>query len=318
MPRADFERVLVTGGAGFIGSHLAERLLWEGCKVTVLDDFSKGRIANLNKSLGSPNLTVVRGDVNDSPLLSKLLDGVEVVFHEAALVSVQQSLMEPELTHHVNVGGTKNVLQRAIEAGVRRLIFASSAAVYGDSAVLPITEDTPLAPISPYAKSKVEGEKLCAEFRSTYGICTVALRYFNVYGPRSQSGMYSGVINALAQNITRGTRPVIYGDGLQSRDFVHVSDVVQANMLAASRKEACGEIFNVGTGIATTIRQLVEVESAILGGNNNPIDFRQKKPGDVNESKADITRIRRSMGFEPTILLETGLRDYLTSLTGEN
>lgn len=305
----------MTGGAGFIGSHIVDRLVREKVVVTVLDDFSGGTLANLKGAIASGSVTIVNGSINDPNLLRSALKDIDVVFHEAAIVSVQRSISEPELTHHVNIDGTKLMLDLSLHHGVKKFIFASSAAVYGNSATLPRSESTQLSPMSPYANSKLQGERLCQETQILYGLNTIALRYFNIYGSRSTSKLYSGVINAFAEQLLSNQMVTIFGDGKQSRDFINVEDIVNANILA-SAGETAGKIFNVGTGKETTILDLALIESRILlGPDRKPlIDFRPERLGDVKRSYADISLIRESLGFNPKTEFEHGLGNYLKSI----
>ena len=310
-----FFRALVTGGAGFVGSHIVDRLVAENIEVLVLDDFSSGKLSNLGHSQRTGKVKVIKGDINDRDLARSALRDIEVVFHDAAIVSVQRSIAEPELTNRVNIAGTKNMIEACADAGVKRFIFASSSAVYGDSKVLPRTEFSETSPISPYAFSKLEGEIICRQFQELTGIETIALRYFNIYGLRSTAKAYSGVINAMAQKIAANEKPMIFGDGKQSRDFINVSDIVEANILAAISNVSKAQVFNVGTGKQTTILDLVSLESKILLGTTSiDVDFKESLTGDVRHSWADITQIKEKLGFRPRINLENGLQAYLKTI----
>lgn len=309
-----FAKALVTGGAGFVGSHIVDRLVNEDVEVIVFDDFSSGKMLNLEQSLKSNKLKIVKGDINDRQLARTALKDVEVVFHEAAIVSVQRSIQEPEFTNHVNIDGTRNMIEASADIGVKKFIFASSAAVYGDSKAIPRKETAEPAPISPYAFAKLQSEKLCKQLHELTGLETVALRYFNIYGLRSTSKAYSGVINAIAQKLVANEKPIVYGDGKQSRDFVHVSDIVHANILASNSKNGKWKVFNVGTGMETTVLDLVSLESKILlAGGPVEIDYEEARDGDVRQSYADISLIREELGYEPQLSLRDGLRDYLLS-----
>ena len=313
-----FRRALVTGGAGFIGSHIVDRLIREGCQVTVLDDLSTGNLRNLQGSRSS-RLKIVRGDVRNVKLVRDSLQNIEVVFHEAAIVSVQRSIQEPETTQRVNVDGTVNLLKAAADAGVRRFIFASSAAVYGRAKVLPIAETAVPAPISPYGSGKLAAEEHCLEFHRKTELLTTILRYFNVFGPGASSGDYSGVITKFAQKLAKGEQPVIYGRGNQTRDFIYVDDVVKANILAASSTKAEGEIFNVGGGQRVTVNELASLEGRLLFTSKAalPPDYQPAKSGDIEKSYADISKIRRILGFEPEFSLRNGLELYLKWFTSK-
>lgn len=314
-----FSRALVTGGAGFVGSHITDRLVKEGVHVTILDDFSGGKMSNLSESIDSRRVTLVKGNVRDRDLARRVLKGIEIAFHEAAIVNVQRTMTEPELTHAVNVGGTKNMLEASADCGVKRFIFASTGAVYGDSPILPRSERMSPTPISPYGKSKLEAEDFCRDIGSTRGLETVRLRYFNIYGVRSTSKAYSGAINVFAQRFLNGEKPIIYGDGSQSRDFISIRDIVDANLLAASSDNATGKVFNVGTGKKTTILQLVSIiKEGLLGdpGLEDAVEFKPFRDGDVKHSYADISLIRGELGFDPKVAVQSGLEDYLKDVYG--
>ncbi len=296
---------LVTGGAGFIGSHLVEELAARGAQVRVLDDFSTGSWENLAPCADA--IAVIEGDVTDLPTVEKAVAGVEYVLHHAAIASVERSVEDPRLVQRVNVEGTLNLLLAARDAGVRRLVFASSAAVYGDAESLPLTEDTPSRALSPYAASKVAGEAYVRAFAASYGLPTVILRYFNVYGPRQDpTSPYSGVISRFASALASGQPPTIFGDGRQTRDFVYVGDVVRANWMACTRAEAVGETFNVAVGRRVSILRLAETLNTVMGLDLPP-RFAPPRSGEVRHSQADVSRARRVMGFRAETPLEVGL-----------
>ncbi|HHS98095.1 MAG TPA: SDR family oxidoreductase [Chloroflexi bacterium] len=296
---------LVTGGAGFIGSHLVETLVARGERVRVLDDFSTGRWENLAAVRG--RVEVMEGDVRDPTVVTRAMEGVEVVAHLAAVASVQASLEDPKRVWAVNVDGTLNLLEAARTGGVRRFVFASSAAVYGDHEELPLREDLPLRPLSPYAACKVAGEALCRAYCASYGLPTVVLRFFNVYGPRQvPHSPYSGVVSIFVDRMRRGLPPVVYGDGHQTRDFVYVTDVVEAVVRAVEREEAVGEVFNVAGGAQTSVLKLVTVLNHTLGTHLRPA-FAPPRPGEVLHSLADVRRIRETLGWTAQVGLEEGL-----------
>jgi UDP-glucose 4-epimerase len=296
---------LVTGGAGFIGSHLVEALIKRGGRVRVLDDFSTGRRENLRTVAGE--IELVEGNVADFHIASHAVAGCDYVFHLAAISSVQASLEDPQGTHRVNAGGTWNALNAAREAGVQRVVFASSAAVYGDHTALPLREQLAPHPLSPYAADKVAGEMYCRAFHASYGLPTVALRFFNVYGPRQDPGSpYSGVISIFAARMARGERPTIFGDGKQTRDFVYVADVVRAMLLACEREEAVGEVFNVAGGRQTSVRRLAEELNRALDTKLKP-DFGPAREGEVRFSQGDASRARQMLGWEARVSLREGL-----------
>lgn len=298
---------LITGGCGFIGSHIAEALLADGEHVRVFDNLSSGKLANL-QGFGSA-VDVVKGDVRDPEALRAAMKGVTQVFHEAALVSVAVSVEQPEENDAINIRGTLNVLQAARVAGVRRLVFATSAATYGNNPDLPKRETMLPEPESPYALGKLAGEYYLRLYSHLYGVETVALRYFNVFGPRQDGkSMYSGVISRFIDNIRQGCGPTIFGDGGQTRDFVFVKDVVQANLLAMrSPAVGKGEIFNVATGTQVSLLQLWETLRKITGSTLEP-SFQPPRAGDIRHSLADISKISKTLGYVPRHSLEEGLR----------
>jgi len=300
-------KVLVTGGAGFVGSHLVDGLLAEGFEVWVLDDFSAGRMENVSCHNGVREFHLVRGDVRDFGLVEKLVDGVDAVFHEAALVDVALSIENPVLFNEVNVVGTLNVLRACLGSDVRRFVFASSAAVYGDSKPA-MREDMVPEPISPYGVSKLAAESYVQVFNELYGLETVCLRYFNVYGPRQGfASSYSGVITAFISRLLNGEPPVIHGDGKQSRDFVHVDDVVSANMLALESKNAIGGVFNIASDTAVSVCELAKILQRITNTERLKPVFTEQRKGDIRNCLGDISKAGEVLGFRPKIGLEDGL-----------
>ncbi len=299
------QTALVTGGAGFIGGHLVERLLADGWRVRVLDNFSTGSEENLRSVAGDVELW--RGDVRDLDACLSSCAGVDSVFHLAAIASVPQSVADPLTSHAVTLGGTLNLLSAARDQGVRRVVFSSSASVYGDAEEVPTREGQPLRPQSPYATAKAAGELYCRNFYELYGLETVTLRYFNVFGPRqSANSGYAAAIPKFVQAALSGGRPVVFGDGRQTRDFVHVSNVVEANVLAALRGEAPGGTFNVGCGRGITLLELLAELERLAGRSLSP-QFAPGRPGEVRHSLADISRARAVLGYEPRIDLAAGL-----------
>jgi len=304
---------LVTGGAGFIGSHLVDALLTRGHVVRVFDNFSTGALSNLTHVRSKVEL--IHGDMADLDAVRKASKNVELVFHEAALPSVQQSVVDPLATHHVCATGVLHVLTAAREARVRRVICGASAAVYGDGPSSPRRESEALQPLSPYAVAQLAGEHYCVAFGHVYGLETVRLRYFNVFGPRQQAGNpYSAVVPLFLEAIRTGQRPVIFGDGLQSRDFTFVDDIVQANMLAADAPRVAGRVYNVGCGRGTTLLELVDEINAILGTEIRPIHM-PPRPGDIRHSVADVTRAQADLGYCPCTKLHTSLRRCIDATT---
>lgn len=300
-----FGSALVTGGAGFIGSHLVESLAAAGCRVTVLDNLSSGKRANLRSS--GAHVHFIQGDIRDRKTLGEAAAGCEVVFHLAAVVSVPQTTGDPIGTAAINETGSLHVLEAGRAAGVRRVVFASSCSVYGDEPTLPKREDMPPRPLSPYAVQKLAVEHYLRVYQSLYGLETVSLRFFNVFGPRQDpSSQYSGVISVFVMKALTGEQPVIYGDGLQTRDFVFVEDVVQALLLAAQAPSAPGRIFNVGTGQSVTINGLWATIAALSGGSAKPVHA-PRRPGEVQHSLAAIDVARDHLQFAPLVSFEKGV-----------
>lgn len=303
---------LVTGGAGFIGSHIAAALRGQGERVRIFDNFSTGKLENI-QAVG-PDVEIVRADLRDIDALRGAMAGVTVVFHQAALASVPRSVADPTTALDVNVVGTHHVLLAARDAGLRRMIMASSCAVYGDKPHLPSSEGAPVDPISPYAAHKLADECLCAAFSHTYGLETVALRYFNVYGPRQDpTSEYAAVIPKFLHAMLAGERPIVFGDGNQTRDFVYVDDVVKANLLAATSQVAAGHVMNVGTGVRTSLNDLLHTAGQLLGVDPTA-DYRDSRAGDVHDSVAEIALARRILGYEPRVPFRDGLARFIATL----
>ena len=296
---------LVTGGAGFIGSNIVERLLKEGHKVRVLDNFSTGRRENIAHLLDK--IELIEGDIRNLDTCRKAVEGVDFVLHQAALPSVQRSIEDPLTTFQVNALGTLNILIASKEAGVKRLVYASSSSVYGDNPQLPKREDMQPLPLSPYAVSKLAGENLCRAFHKCYGLSVVALRYFNVFGPRQDpKSPYSAVIPRFLSSLLNGKRPIIYGDGEQTRDFTYVENVVEANILACFKEGIDGEVFNIAYGKATSVNELFRILKALTGRNLEPI-YEPPRPAEVRHSFADISKAMEKLDYRPAIDLEDGL-----------
>ena len=305
--------MLVTGGAGFIGSHTVDALLGEGVSVWALDDLSTGTLRNLLAWKKNKKLHFRRGSTLQRNLVRSLVHRVDAVIHLAAVVSPYYSVKEPERVNAVNVNGTLNILNAALRHKIQRLVFASSSSVYGDQKELPITEDNPLHPITPYGASKLSGEQYCGAYNRTYGLSTVALRYFNVYGERQSANPYSGVIAIFSKQLKRGVRPKIFGDGLQTRDFIHVSDVVKANLLALSTRKGVGDAFNIGTGHSATINALVSLLSGLSGKPEiTPIHV-SARAGDIRYSFANVCKAREILRFQPKVELNKGLQSLSRS-----
>jgi UDP-glucose 4-epimerase len=296
--------VLVTGGAGFIGSNLVSRLVEDGHPVRVLDDLSSGRRENL-----AHHADLVEGDVADEDVTRKAMTGVEIVFHQAAAGSVARSVANPLGTDRVNVHGTLTVLKAALDAGVRRVVYASSSGVYGGATALPSVESAAPLPRSPYAVTKLTGEHYCRVFTELFGLETVALRYFNVYGPRQRpDSTYAAVVPLFIRALAVGERPVVHGDGTQSRDFTYVDDVVEANLAAACApaEAAAGRVFNIARGEPHSLLELLEVLGRVMGVRATPV-YGEPRAGDVRDSQADVIAARHALGFEATVSFEDGL-----------
>lgn len=305
------ENVVVTGGAGFIGSHLAESLSSRGYYVIIIDDLSTGKMGNIEPLLKSANVDFIHDSITDLAVLQKLFQGVDYVFHLAAISSVPQSIDAPRLTHEVNVTGTLNVLLAARDNRVKKVIYASSCAVYGDAPALPKREDMLPDPQSPYSVTKLAAEDYCQVFRQVYGLPTVCLRYFNIYGPRQNpDSEYAAVIPRFMKRVSQGEAPIIFGDGNQSRDFNFVKDTVAACLLSA--ESGASGIFNIGNGESTTINELAHLIIKLVGSNVSPA-YQPAKPGDIRHSLADISKARK-FGYNPKYNLEEGLKEITGDL----
>lgn len=311
-------RYAITGGAGFIGSHIAEELLKTAeNEVVVIDNLSTGRESNLDGF--RDRIEFHKEDVRDAETMAALLKGVDFVFHEAALVSVNDSIERPRDNHAINFEGTLNVLEGARHGGVKRVVLASSCAVYGNDPGLPKVEAMPHSPESPYAMAKACKEYYAKVYSQLFGIPVIALRYFNVYGPRQDpSSAYSGVISIFVDRLLKGSPITIFGDGKQSRDFVYVGEVVKMNLLAMSDPGLKGgEVFNVGTGRATDLLELAALVDSLVGAGVTPTHA-EARPGEVRESRADISRAEKILGFKPTISIKEGLSRLIESVKQEN
>lgn len=303
---------LVTGGAGFIGSHIVETLLNRGEAVRVFDNFATGRESNLAVFKGEAEC--IQGDLRDIETVRKAMRGIDMVFHQGALASVPRSIADPVSSLETNINGTQNVLLSARDAGVRRVVFASSSSVYGNTATLPKREDMPTSPMSPYAVQKLTGELLCGVFSRIYGLETVALRYFNVFGPRQDpTSQYAAVIPRFLTALLEKRRPIVYGDGEQTRDFTYIANVVSANLLAATSAEAVGHAMNIGCGQQISLNAVLRMAGELLGV---PVEaeYRDPRPGDVRDSLADIHLAQRLLGYTPAVSFREGLAATLESL----
>jgi UDP-glucose 4-epimerase len=307
-----FQKVLVTGGTGFIGSHLVPELVGAGWSVVVLDDFTSGKVENLGELVGSDGLTVVRGDVRDRKIVDEVLGGVDAVVHLAGFVDPAESVRRPLFTHDVNVSGTLNVLDACVQNGVGRLVFASSAAVYGDGNPLPLREECDLRPVSPYAASKVAGEYYCKMYCACYGLSSVILRFFNVYGPGQGANEYAGVITKFLHSGLQGGPLTVYGDGGQTRDFVNVKDVVEAVEKALGFKSSKTDVFNVCTGKAMSINDLASSVCNVLGKNLEVLHI-QPRAGDILHNYGDPAKAQRLLGFKAQVSFKDGLKLFVDS-----
>ena len=302
-------KVIVTGGAGFIGSHLSDELVRRGYQVTIIDNLSTGKLSNIESVPGSKKVEFVRGSITNLPLLRKLFSGADYIFHQAAIPSVPNSIKNPKASHNTNITGTLNVLLAARDNNVKKVVYASSAAVYGDSPTLPKTEDMIPNPLSPYAITKLAGEYYGKVFQEIYGVKTVSLRYFNVYGPRQDpNSPYAAVIPLFITEALAGKSPVIFGNGEQSRDFAFVKDVARANILAAE-SQATG-IFNIGSSTRVTVNHLVQLIVSLAGNGAIKPVYKDARPGDIMHSVADITKAR-AFGYSPEYGLEEGLQEVI-------
>lgn len=297
----------MTGGAGFIGSNLADELIRLGAKVVVVDNLITGFRENLEEIEG--NFDFIEADVADAEAMKKAVEDVEIVFHQAALPSVPRSVANPLETHNACVNGTFNLLTAARDAGVKRFIYAASSSAYGDQETLPKVETMAPEPLSPYAAAKLTGEYYCRVFSEVYDLDTFSLRYFNVFGPRQNpSSQYSGVISRFIDAFMKDGTPVIYGDGLQSRDFTYIANVVDANIRAAHAVNGVGQVMNVANGERISLLDLVEVMKSITGRTDVEIDFQPERKGDVKHSQADNSRAKEWLGYEKLVGLEEGIR----------
>lgn len=306
------EQVLVTGGAGFIGSHLVERLVKDGKSVRVLDNFISGKDENLSEVKN--DIEIIKGDIRDLNIVRQSVKGCTLVFHQAALRSVPKSVDNPALTNDVNIQGTLNVLMSSRDENVRRVVYASSSSAYGETNIIPETEDISPNPVSPYAVSKLAGEHYCRVFSAIHGLFTVSLRYFNVFGPRQDpESMYSTVVPKFIQQAIRNEPFEIHSDGLQSRDFTYVSNVVNANIAASRGDGISGEYFNIACGKTTSIKQVADIVARIL---NKPAryNYTPRRAGDVRMTQADITKAKNLLAYEADVELEDGLKKTIDFL----
>jgi nucleoside-diphosphate-sugar epimerase len=306
---------LVTGGAGFIGSNIVKELLQKEQKVRVLDNFATGKRENLFEFKNNPDFELIEGDLRSFHVVRTAVKGMDYILHQGALPSVPRSIHDPLTTNDVNILGTLNILEAAKEFGVKRVVYASSSSIYGDNKTLPKNEDMSINPLSPYALSKYTGEHYCRIFTRIYGLETVCLRYFNVFGPNQDpTSQYSAVIPKFIRMMSEGKRPIIYGDGTQSRDFTYVSNIVAANLLACTVEGIGGELFNIACGQSYTLLHLVDTLNRILETNIEPM-FEEERPGDVKHSLADISRAEEKLGFRVITRFEEGLTELVIEMS---
>jgi UDP-glucose 4-epimerase len=312
-------KVVVTGGAGFIGSHLVENLTQLGCSIIVIDDMSKGQLGNIRTSSDQGRVKVFREDIREYRMIRRVTRDADYVFHAAAIIEARNPSIDESAFHEVNVTGTLNLLRASCGTGVRRFINLSSAAVYGKSLSMPIREDSLTNPISFYGASKLSGEHYCRVFTAVHDVETVSLRLFNVYGPRQGHGPYAGVITGFVNRLLRNKRPTILGDGMQTRDFVHVSDVVKAMIKAATSKQNVkGKAFNVGSGKSITIKSLARRLAEICRKEDLVPQYEPPRPGDIRHSCADVKLASSYLGFRSAVPLDKGLEDYVSLVDGKD
>jgi len=307
-------KVLVTGGAGFIGSHVVDRLVNDGYNVRIIDDLSNGKLDNIQRHLSSGKVDFVKGNIRDASLVRKTVDNVDVVVHLAALTSVPFSIENPDLTFDVNLLGTLNLIRSSVKENVGRFVFISSCAVCGEPEFLPVKEEHRTDPISPYAESKLLAERYCLGFNGRQLLRSVVLRFFNVYGPRQGMNDYSGVITRFIDSSRQRLPLIIYGDGSQTRDFVNVNDIVEAVLASMNSSKAEGEVFNIGSGKPTSINELAKTVLELVGVDLK-ICYEKSRAGDIQDSYADISKAKKFLGYEPKVSLRDGLQALLEEKT---
>lgn len=300
--------ILVTGGAGFIGSNIVEKLLESGEKVIVFDNLSTGREENLRNFFKNPNFKFWQGDLRNQKEIEKAIKAVDFILHQAATPSVSRSILDPKSTFEANVLGTLNLLVAAKENKIKKIVYASSSSIYGPTKILPKNEEMSPNPVSPYALSKLTGEKLCQIFSKIYGIPTICLRYFNVFGPRQNpDSEYAAAIPKFISAFLKNKMPLIFGDGMQTRDFTFVENVVEANLEALYSKFKNGEVFNIACGRQTSLLEIIDILNKIFNKQIKPV-FDKQRPGDIKHSYADISRAKKELDYEPKISFQNGLK----------
>lgn len=302
-------KFLVTGGAGFIGSHIVDKLLTDGHEVTIIDNLTSGRLENISHHLDDEFLHFIKGDILNLNFIKKCVKDQDCIFHEAAITSVPFSVKNSLITNETNIIGTLNLLQSCLDANVRKFIFASSASVYGEKNISPMKEDYNLYPKSPYAVSKIAGEYYSKLYYELYGLETICLRYFNVYGPRARSNQ--GVISKFINQILENKSPIIYGDGEQTRDFINVKDVAEANILAMQNQNAVGEVINIGHGRGISINEVFSIISSTLNKKYIKPIYEKSRIGDIRHGYADIQKARDLIGFRPLISIHEGIKECI-------
>lgn len=305
------KKILVTGAAGFIGSNIIDFLIENGSSVIGIDNLINGKMENINNVIDNPNFTFYKADIRDQTFLHEICKEIGIIFHEAALASVPESIQNPISYHDVNVKGTLNLLETARRNDVNSIVFASSGAVYGNPVTLPMMEKMNTFPISPYGVSKLACEKYLSVYSSLYGFKTISLRYLNVYGPRQEISPYSGVISKWLGQLYQNKDLLIYGDGEQRRDFIYIQDIIQANILAAKSEKVSNGVFNIGTGINITINRLADIMKKLWGNEKVQIRYTDERLGDIKEGTADVSKAKKLLNFNPNYDLESGLKDYM-------
>jgi UDP-glucose 4-epimerase len=307
-------KVLITGGSGFIGSHIINHLLKTGYETVVLDNFFSGKIENIKNHMNNKKFHLIKGDIRNPKDVKSAFENVEAIFHLAAIVNIPLSIENPSLVNEVNVQGTLNLLEASIKQNIRRFVYVSTCAVYGEARYLPIDEEHPTNPLSPYGASKLAAEHYCKVYHKIYGLPTTCLRFFNIYGPRQPSGPYGGVITTFLESLKKNKPIVIFGDGNQTRDFLYVKDAVEACMLALTSKDCAGKTFNIGTGTKTSINELAQILIEQADKSHVEVTHVTERKGDIKESYADIHKAKKELGFKPKFSIHEGLKELIKSL----